>query len=251
MTKLVTRVLTKSVIYQKTMKNSFNRKLLICVLFLGLFSISIIAQTSSTDTLEKGVTFAEANFWTATQSHQNGGMQIYGGRFAFGLTKKVEIGVGTSLSNPHDTEYPPEIQPSVKWKFYENERRGVKASGGVLGFIPFAKRRGTDGFAMVYTNVSKDFAQLKGARLTIGGYALIGRSKEFGTRKGWNFVYDQPLNQNLSFSAQWVTGKNRFGYFTPGISIAMPKKSSLFIGYSVGNYDYDNHGPYLSYSVYR
>lgn len=104
---------------------------------------------------------------------------------------------------------------------------------------------------MVYTNLSKDVAQLKGARFTIGGYALVGRNKAFGTRKGWNFVYDQPLSNKVSFSAQWMTGKTRFGYFTPGFSVAMPKKSSVFIGYSVGNYDYDNHGPYISYSFVR
>ena len=233
------------------MKNKIKLPFVIGAVILCLCANNIFAQSSSTDTLEKGNSYFEANLWTATQSHQKGGMQIYGGRFGYGLTKNVEIGVGGSFSNPHDPEYPPEIQPSVKWKFYENEKHRVKASGGVLAFIPIAKRTGTDSFAMVYANVSKDFEKLKGARLTVGGYYLVGHDKNFGSKKGWNFVYDQPLSEKVSFSAQWVTGKNRFGYLTPGFSFAMPKKSSLFVGYSIGNYDYDNHGPYVSYSFYR
>jgi hypothetical protein len=241
--------LTNNVSLEKNMGN-FRRIFSIIGLLVCSLTISY-AQNASTDTVENRLTYFEGNLWTGTQSHQNGGIQIYGGRVAYGLTKKVEIGVGGSFSNPHDAEYPPEIQPSVKWKFYENEKYGVKASGGAIGYIPIARRAGTDGFAMIYTNVSKDVGKLKGARFTAGGYALVGRNKDFGSRKGWNFVYDQPLTKKVAFSAQWLTGKNRFGYLTPGLSIAMPKKSSLYVGYSIGNYDYDNHGPYISYSIFK
>lgn len=233
------------------MKNYLKFVSIIGAFIFVFFAIPSFAQNSSTDTVERGLTYFEGSLWTGTQSHQNGGLQTYSGRFGLGLTKKIEVGFGATVTHPADPENPPEIQPSVKWKFYENEKYGVKASGGVLGFIPFAKKAGTDNFAMVYTNVSKDFSQFKGARFTIGGYALVGRNKKFGTQKGWNFVYDQPLAKKVSFSAQWMTGKNRFGYLTPGFSIVLPKKSGLFIGYSIGNYDYDNHGPYFSYNIIR
>lgn len=212
---------------------------------------SVFAQSSGTDTLGEGRTYYEANLWTGTQSHQNGGTQVYGGRIAYGLRKNVEVGLGASFSNPNDPEYPIEIQPSVKWKFYEKEKYGITAAGGAIGFVPVAKRAGTDAFVMVYTNVRKSVEKFNGASFTVGGYALLARNKDFGSRKGWNFVYDQPLTKKVSFSAQWTTGKNRFGYFTPGFSIEMPKNSSLFIGYSIGNYDYDNHGPYISYGIVR
>ena len=210
-----------------------------------------LAQSSGTGTLEEGRTYYEANFWTATQSHRNGGEQIYGGRFAYGLSKKVEVGLGASFSNPNDPEYPPELQPGIKYKFYENENYGVTAAGGAIAYIPIAKRTDTDGFVMVYTNISKDVNKLNDARFTVGGYALVGRNKNFGSRKGWNFMYEQPLTNKISFSTQWVTGKNRFGYLTPGFSFAVTKNSSLYVGYSIGNYDYDNHGPFISYSIIR
>lgn len=224
------------------------KKNLFMVTILLFSVVGVWSQSASTDTLEQGQTYTEVNVWSGTQSHQNGGMQVYGGRFGYGLTKKIEIGMGGSFSNPHDSDFPPEIQPSIKYKFYENEKYGVKAAGGMIAYIPIAKRHGTDAFAMVYTNVSKSVGKMNGARFTVGGYALIGRNQDFGTRKGWNLMYEQPLTKKVSFSTQWVTGKNRFGYVTPGFSVALPKNSSLFIGYSVGNYDYDNHGPYLSYS---
>lgn len=201
--------------------------------------------------MEVGRTYYEANFWTATQSHRNGGEQIYGGRFAYGLSKKVEIGLGASFSNPNDPEYPPELQPSIKYKFYENETYGVTAAGGTIAYIPVAKRAGTDGFVMVYTNVSKDVKKLNEARFTVGGYALLGRNKNFGSRKGLNLMYEQPISNKVSFSTQWVTGKNRFGYVTPGFNLRVTKNGSLFVGYSIGNYDYDNHGPYISYSIIK
>lgn len=220
------------------------------IVLLFAFS-SVSAQSAGTDTLSEGISYYEINLWTGTQRHENGGMQVYGGRFSYGVSKNLEVGVGASFSDPNDPEYPPEIQPSVKYKFYENEKYGVKVAGGVVGYIPVAKRAGTDAFAYVYTNVSKDVEKLNGARFTVGGYTLLARNKDFGSRKGWNLMYEQPINDKVAFSTQWVTGKNRFGYVTSGFSIALPKKSSLFIGYSVGNYDYDNHGPYVSYGIIR
>jgi hypothetical protein len=211
--------------------------------------ICVFGQSATTDTLNQGKTYIEGNLWTSVQSHQNGGEQIYGGRFAYGLTKKVEIGVGGSFSNPNDAEYPPEIQPGLKYKFYENEKYGVKSAVGSIAYIPIAKRAGTDSFVMVYSNLSKDIKEMNGARFTVGGYALLGRNKDFGSNKGWNLMYEQPISRKINFSTQWMTGKNRFGYLTPGFSVASSKKTSIFLGYSIGNYDYDNHGPYISFSI--
>ena len=232
---------------------SKNKILIFLMLNLSLLiTISnVFAQSAGTDTLEQGRTYYEANLWTATQSHRNGGEQIYAGRFAYGWKKNVELGLGGSFSNPNDSEYPPEIQPSVKYKFYQNEKYGVTAASGAIAYIPVAKRAGTDAFVMVYTNVSKSVEKMNGARFTVGGYALVGRNKDFGSRKGWNFMYEQPISQKISFSSQWVTGNNRFGYLTPGLSLTVTKKSSLFVGYSIGNNGYDNHGPYISYSLIR
>lgn len=233
-------------------KTKFQKNLSLVVWLILLTLVpGAFAQSAGTDTIEEGRTYYEANVWTGTQSHENGGMQVYGGRFAYGLTKKMEVGFGASYGSPNDPEYPPEIQPSVKYKFYENENYGITAAGGAIGFVPVAKRAGTDAFVMIYSNISKDVDKLNGARFTAGVYALAGRNKEFGSRKGWNFMYEQPVTEKVSFSTQWTTGNNRFGYLTPGLNVNVTKNSSLYVGYSIGNNGYDNHGPYISYSLIR
>ena len=47
--------------------------------------------------------------------------------------------------------------------------------------------------------------------------------------------YEQPLSSKVSFVADWFSGKNFWGYFTPGISVVLPHSGLLNIGYSIGN----------------
>ncbi len=227
------------------MKIQYSRGLLLPVMVMITFAAASFAQFSSTDTLGKHSFYAEANLWSGVQSHRNGGEQVYGGRFSYGLRNNLEIGVNGSGSDPNDAEYPPEIQPNIKWKFYQSEKYGVEASGGAVAFLPVARREGTKTFVMTYANVSK---KLKfDTRLTAGFYALVNHGKDLGSNKGVNLMAEKNLTSKLNISMQWVSGKNRFGYLTPGFSYQIGKKNLLFIGYSIGNYDYDNHGPYISF----
>lgn len=230
------------------MKNNKLFSALYGLLVVIILNTVLMAQMSNTDTLDKGKVYAEVNLWTGVQSHQNGGQQVYGGRFSYGLKKGLEIGVNASGSDPLDTEFPIEIQPNIKWKFHNNEKKGIEASVGAILFLPIAKREGTNTFVMTYANFSKKVKY--GTRLTAGGYYLINHDKSFGSNKGVNLMVEKSFVKNTTLSLQWMSGKNRFGYLTGGISVPIKQKKSLFVGYSVGNYDYDNHGPYISFSRY-
>jgi hypothetical protein len=46
--------------------------------------------------------------------------------------------------------------------------------------------------------------------------------------------YEQPLSGKVSFVADWFSGKNFWGYFTPGISVTLPHSGLLNIGYALG-----------------
>jgi hypothetical protein len=59
--------------------------------------------------------------------------------------------------------------------------------------------------------------------------------------------YEQPLGWRISFVADWFSGKNGFGYVTPGISFTLPKAGLLNIGYSVGNSGRKNNGLFVYY----
>jgi hypothetical protein len=206
------------------------------------------AQITNTDTLDKGSSYGEVNVWSGVQSHKNGGQQVYGGRFSYGLKNGIEIGINGSGSIPNDPEFAREIQPNIKYKIYKSKNKSVEIVAGVIAFIPVANRTGTDTFAMTYANISKK-AKFD-TRFTAGFYALIDRDKSFGTNKGVNLMIEKQLNKKAGLLLQWFSGKNRFGYVTGGANFQVGKKNSLFIGYSVGNYDYDNHGPVISFGRY-
>ena len=52
--------------------------------------------------------------------------------------------------------------------------------------------------------------------------------------------YEQPLASKVSFVADWYSGKNYYGYFTPGISITLPHSGLFNAGYSIGNDSWKN-----------
>jgi hypothetical protein len=51
---------------------------------------------------------------------------------------------------------------------------------------------------------------------------------------------EQPIAGKVSFVADWFSGKNFWGYFTPGISATLPHNGLLNIGYSIGNNAYND-----------
>ncbi len=104
-------------------------------------------------------------------------------------------------------------------------------------------------WSYVYGLVSKKFGK-DGPRVTAGGYGVAanedptsGPVSFFGKRGGAILGYEQPLGGPVSFVADWFSTQNNLGYFTPGVSIALPKSGLLNIGYSIGNDSWKNRDP--------
>lgn len=221
-------------------------------LFALLSATSAVAQTTpNTETLGRGATYTEASVWTSVQNHAQGGSQVYAARANYGVSSKLEIGVAASGSAPNDPNFPLEIQPSVKYKFYANESRGVAAATSLTMFVPFANRHNTDTFGMIQNSISKDItAESFPARVTAGIYTLVGRNHDFsGARHGAMLQVEHSLARQTDFSLQWYTGDNRFGYLTPGINFSLPHGGNLYAAYSFGNTGRNNHGAYISYGT--
>jgi len=53
----------------------------------------------------------------------------------------------------------------------------------------------------------------------------------------------------ISFVADWLSGKHRFGYVTPGFSITVSKTSFLYAGYSMGNQGRKNNALFIYYGI--
>ena len=210
---------------------------------------STLFNIPSTDVLPKAKTYLEFDFISHLEAHRNGGFQTYAQRTVFGLGKGIEVGANLSFTDALTPDQVVELQPNLKWQFYANEEQGIAASTGVIGYLPIANRAGSDDFALLYGNVSKKMKGQFGPRLTGGAYGLIGREKGFGTTSGAIAGYEQPLHAKVSFVTDWISGKNRFGYVTPGFAITLPKYSLFYAGYSIGNEGRKNNSLFLYFAV--
>ena len=210
---------------------------------------STLFNVPSTDVVSKQKVYLEFDFLSHFKSHADGGFQIYAPRAVFGVGKGVELGVNITAVDTFAPKQPVYISPNVKWQFYNNEKAGVAVSAGGLLYMPIAHRAGADTYGFVYSVVSKKVKADYGPRLTGGGYALPGLADGLGTKGGAIVGYEQPLAKKVTFVADWFSGRNAFGYVTPGFSFTLPKSSLLNIGYSMGNHGRGNNALFVYYGI--
>jgi hypothetical protein len=219
---------------------------------LTLFAVSHTAAQStvfniaSTDVLPAHQAYLEADFLAHLSSYESGGFQTYGPRIVYGLGRRTEVGVNVFYTRMSPTE-PMEIQPNFKWKFYENEGRGLAAAVGVVISIPITERALEPTRGLVYAVGSKNLPGTFGARLTAGSYALLGSFEQGTSKKGLLLGYEQPVSKRLTFITDWSSGNNDYGYLAAGAAIALSPKSVFYVGYNVGNRGRGNNSLGLYY----
>jgi hypothetical protein len=211
---------------------------------------STLFNIPSTDVVAKKKVYLEFDFISHLESHADGGFQAYVPRAVIGVGKRTEVGLNVALTDAYAPNQPVEFQPNVKHQFYQGEGNGVTVAGGGILYFPVAHRSGTDSFGMLYTVVSKQVKGSHGPRVTGGAYGLVGRVAGSGTNAGGIVGYEQPLAPGkVSFVADWFSGKNRFGYITPGLAFTITKTSLLYAGYSVGNQGRKNNALFVYYGI--
>jgi hypothetical protein len=210
---------------------------------------STLFNVPSTDVVSKKKVYLEFDFLSHFESHADGGFQIYAPRAVFGVGKGVEVGLNVTAVDAFAPDQPIYISPNVKWQFYSNEKTGVAVSAGGLLYTPIVHRGGADTYGFIYSVVSKKLKSDYGPRFTGGGYALPGLANGAGTRGGAIVGYEQPLAKRVTFVADWFSGKNAFGYVTPGFSFTLPKSSLLNVGYSIGNRGRGNNALFVYYGI--
>ncbi|MGI8567058.1 MAG: hypothetical protein ACR2LZ_11320 [Pyrinomonadaceae bacterium] len=218
---------------------------------------SVVAQSTimnapSTDVVAEKKVYFEFDYIGKPKSADNGGFTTIVPRAVVGVGGNVEVGVNVGLNDFGSAE-PVEIQPNIKWRFYNNEDNGVAAAAGGILYLPVHDRDALadDNFGLIYTTVSKKVKATYGPRLTGGVYGLAGRQDGNGTKGGAIVAYEQPLHSRVSFVADWLSGKNRFGYVTPALSFTLPGNGLLNVGYSIGNSGAKsgNHALFIYYGV--
>jgi hypothetical protein len=237
-------------LFVKSIPGVFLITLLLVTITQRVPAQSTLFNIPSTDVVAKKKVYLEFDFISHLEDHKDGGFQSYVPRAVFGLGKRTEVGLNAAFIDTLAPDQAVELQPNIKHQFYQNEGNGVTVAGGGILYLPITNRTGTDTFGMVYTVVSKQVKTTHGPRVTGGAYGLVGRVSGSGTNGGAIVGYEQPLvTGKISFVADWLSGRNRFGYLTPGLSITVSKTSSLYAGYSVGNQGRKNNALFVYYGI--
>jgi hypothetical protein len=210
---------------------------------------STIFNVPSSDVQAPRKVYLEADFITHFASYKDGGYQTYGPRVVVGLPGNVEVGVNAFYTRSSPGQ-PVDVQPNVKWQFYNNEKRGLVVAAGVLVSIPVTRRSEGNTTGMVYVVGSKSFPGAHGPRLTFGGYNLVGRFEDGTDKTGVIAGYEQPVTKKFAFVMDWFSGNNDLGYVTPGVGITLSPKNNIYAGYSIGNQGRGNNslGVYYGHS---
>jgi hypothetical protein len=218
---------------------------------------STIFNIPTTDTVSKGKGYFEFDYLAEAPQSDAGRVHVYNPRLVVGLSSKVEAGV--NFLTPHMTHgahlcgesatcsY---FQPNIKFKYFSNDDAGVAAAAGIVWNTPLNQRSGQDSWGYVYTNFSKKVKSgMYGPRFHAGPYGVLSANQDSANgptsfldqpRAGVILGYEQPFHPKASIVADWFSGKNGLGYFTPGLSITLPGNGLLNAGYSIGNDSWAN-----------
>lgn len=229
------------------MKNKIYKKgfIDICKFLTVVFTLSVLfygrAQAQQTvfnvpsaDVMDKGKVYVEldASFKTNDQEALRK-FSSFVPRVVVGTGGNVEVGLNvTGNLNPGTDSTT--LVPTVKYRFYQNEKKKVALFAGTNFYIP-VRNRGYKFGSYSYAAVAKTINK---TRLTAGGFIFSKNvAAPNASRGGGQFAIEQTINSKLTLAADWLTGRHANGYFTPGLVYKLHPKVTAYLSYSIGNAD--------------
>jgi hypothetical protein len=212
---------------------------------------STIFNAPTTDIVAKGKRYFEFDFLPQAPGTTSTRTYVYSPRLVVGIANNLEAGAnlltahtarGVFCGTAGTCNY---FQPNIKFKYYNSDQIGVALAAGIVWNAPMNQRNVQDSWGYIYANVSKKVKNGNyGPRFTAGPYGVIGANRNptegptsfvSQPRAGVLLGYEQPVHSKASLVADWLSGKNGLGYFTPGVSITLPRSALFNAGYSIGN----------------
>lgn len=191
-----------------------------------------IFNVPTTDVLDRGKVYAELDVsFKPTDSAAVNKFSSFVPRVVIGAGNRFEVGLNVT-GNIQPGADSTTLVPAIKWKPYQGKNNGVAIVVGDHLFLPVRNRAYNAG-NYFYAEISKTFAG--GTRVTAGGYDFTRNVVASANRAGAQFGFEQPLNKKVTFAADWFTGKNAAGYFTPGVVFKVGPQVTGYAGYSIGN----------------
>jgi hypothetical protein len=227
------------------------RSLFYFLIFAFIFSLLLavngngqqtIFNVPTTDILDKGKVYAELDVSFKPNQPR---FSSFVPRVVVGTGGNVEVGLNLT-GNIQPGSDSTTLVPTVKWRFYKNEDKGVALIAGTNFFIPVRNRSYNFG-TYSYVAGSKT---IKKTRLTAGGY--VASNNVFApnaVRAGGQFGVEQTLNDKFTIAADWITGKHASGYFTPGVIYKPHPKVTTYWTYSIGNTGASNGNHFFLFEV--
>ena len=199
---------------------------------------STIFNIPTTDTVAPQHGYFEFDYLSQAPAPDAGQFQIFAPRGVFGVSPQAEVGVNVFTTHVSDGGGNVALfSPNGKYKFFADDEKGLAAAAGIIGYIAVNNRDFNDSFGQIYGEVSKKAKS--GTRVTGGVWGSLSYAP--GNTGGVLLGLEQPLGASkVSFVADWFSGKNFWGYFTPGISVSLPRNGLLNVGYSIGNNSYND-----------
>jgi hypothetical protein len=191
----------------------------------------------------------ECDFISHPERHRDEGFQTYLPRAIYGVGRGVELGLNVAATDVSGAGLPIEIQPNAKWQFFKHEERGLAAAAGGALYLPANRRVGNDRLSLTYLIVSQKLKAGSGPRVSGGGYRLVGRRNGSGALGGAVVGIERPLHRKITLVADWISGRNRFGYVGSGLAISLHPNNLLVAGYSVGNRGRKNNALSAFYGI--
>lgn len=218
------------------MKNSILNPGLLILIIAFCFATATAQQTifnvPTTDVLDKGKVYLELDAaFKADNQNEFGRFSSFTPRGVAGVGGNVEIGLNVT-GNIQPGADSTTLVPTAKWRFYQNENRGVALIAGSNLYFPARNRVykvGTYSYVAGSKTINK-------TRLTAGAY--VASKNVFAAkavRSGGQFGFEQALNDKVTLAADWITGRHAAGYFTPGVIYKPHPQVTTYFSYSIGN----------------
>lgn len=218
--------------------NTRNYKFLVLILIFGAFALRANAQQTifnvpTTDVLEKGKVYIELDAAFKPNSQEaSGRFSSFVPRAVVGTGGNVEVGLNLT-GNVQPGADSTTLVPTVKWRFYQNEKKDAALIAGTNFYIPVRNRAYRFG---TYSYLAGSKTIREKTRLTAGAFAA---SKNVfapnAVRAGGQFGVEHFMNDRVTLAADWFTGKHSNGYFTPGVIYKPHPKVTTYWSYSIGN----------------
>jgi hypothetical protein len=224
------------------------KRALLWITLIAVFASPLAAQETifnvpSADILDKGKVYGEFDFaysWDASAG-------TYTPRVVAGIGHRIEIGINVNgIASPGPSQTTP--TPTIKWKAYDGGTNGWSFILGDDVFIP-AQNRTYNAGTYIYGEFAKTLKNQ--TRLTFGAFDFTSNVVATGNKAGGQFGIEQPVGKRLTVAADWFTGHQSAGYFTPGVAIKVTPKTTAYAAYEIGNSGFSNGNRFLLLEIGR